>query len=99
MRIHYYRQWTRDSDPTDSLISTDYAFLLRSVDGSVEVVHETHLMGLFAREVWLRLMTEAGFEAEVVLEETTEDRPPREVFLGRRPATAADEPGAPNWGG
>ena len=35
--------------------------------------------------VWLRLLAEVGFDAEVVTEETTEDRRPRDLFIGRRP--------------
>ena len=63
---------------------TEYAFLLRDPDGSVRVVHETHRTGLFGRETWLRLLAEAGFEPDAVIEETTEDRAPRVMFVGRR---------------
>jgi SAM-dependent methyltransferase len=79
-----YLEWTWDPDPTDSWISTNYAFVLRDANGSVEVVHETHRTGLFSRDTWLRLMAETGFEAHVVIEETTEDRTPRELFVGLR---------------
>lgn len=79
-----YLEWTTDPDPSDTLITTDYAFLLREPDGSTRVVHETHETGLFSRATWLRLMTAAGFDAEAVVEETSEDRTPRELFLGRR---------------
>ena len=53
-----------DPDPDDTWTATEYAFLLREADGSVRVVHETHRTGLFSREIWLRLIAEAGFEAE-----------------------------------
>ena len=79
-----YLEWDWDPDPDDTWRATEYAFLLREVDGSIEVVHETHLTGLFGRDVWLRLLADAGFDPEVVLEETTETRLPREVFVGRR---------------
>ena len=78
-----YLEWTVDPDPTDSWITTDYAFLFRHADGSVETAHETHRTGLFERTTWLRLLTEAGFDADVVLERTTEPRAPREYFVGR----------------
>jgi trans-aconitate methyltransferase len=80
-----YLDWTWDPDPADTWIQTDYAFLLREADGSVRAVHETHRTGLFSREVWLRLLTDAGFDPEAVTEQTTEDRTPREVFIGHRP--------------
>ncbi len=79
-----YLEWSWDPDPTDTWIVTQYAFLLRDRDGSVQVVHETHRTGLFGRDVWLRLLTDVGFDPEIVLEETTEDRRPREFFVGRR---------------
>ena len=80
-----YLEWTWDPDPQDSWILTEYAFLLREADGTVRVVHETHRTGLFGRDRWLELLTDAGFEPQAVLERTTEDRPPRELFLAHRP--------------
>jgi SAM-dependent methyltransferase len=81
-----FLEWSYDPDPADTWTATEYAFLLRGPDGAVRVAHETHRTGLFGRAVWLRLLAEAGFEPSVVMEETTEDRPPREMFLGHRPA-------------
>jgi trans-aconitate methyltransferase len=83
-----FLEWTWDPDPTDTWTRTEYAFLLRDADGSVTAVHETHRMGLFDREVWLRLLNEAGFEANTVIEHTTEQRTPREFFAGHRPPEA-----------
>jgi trans-aconitate methyltransferase len=79
-----FLDWVWDPDPGDTWVLTEYAFLLRDADGSVRIVHETHRTGLFGREVWLRLLAEAGFEPSAVTEETTEDRTPRELFVGRR---------------
>lgn len=81
-----YLEWNWDPDPSDSWALTEYAFLLRDTDGSVRAVHETHRIGVFGRDVWLRAMTDAGFDVETREEETTEDRPPRLLFVGRRPA-------------
>lgn len=80
-----FLEWTWDPRPDDGWAVTEYAFVLRDPDGSVRVVHESHRMGLFGRDDWLRLIGEAGFEASAVTEETTEDRTPRELFVGRRP--------------
>lgn len=76
--------WSSDPDPADTTVSTEYVFLLREHDQSVRVVHETHVTGLFTRDMWLRLMAEAGFEPYIVKEQTSEDRIPRDVFVGRR---------------
>lgn len=80
-----YLEWNWDPDPTDTQARTEYAFLLRDADGSVRVVHETHHTGLFGRQVWLRLLAEAGFEPGSAIEPTDEDRTPREAFIGHRP--------------
>ena len=31
-------------------------------DGTAQTVHETHRLGAFRRNTWLRLLTDAGFE-------------------------------------
>jgi SAM-dependent methyltransferase len=79
-----YLEWTWDPDPGDTWIRSEYAFLLRDADGSVRVVHETHRTGLFRRAVWLGLLAGAGFHAEAITEQTSEDRTPRILFTGHR---------------
>lgn len=81
-----YLSWTTDPDPTDSTSTTEYAFLLRQPDGTVQLASDTHVLGLFPRELWIGLMTDAGFSARSVAEITTEERRPREFFVGVRPA-------------
>jgi trans-aconitate methyltransferase len=81
-----YLEWVWDPDSSDTWTVAEYAFLLRDADGSIRVVHETHRTGLFGRDVWLRLLADAGFEPQAVAEETTEERTPREFFVGRRPS-------------
>jgi trans-aconitate methyltransferase len=81
-----YLEWVWDPDPSDTWTVAEYAFLLRDADGSIRVVHETHRTGLFGRDLWLRLLADAGFEPQAVAEETTEERTPREFFVGRRPS-------------
>jgi len=80
-----YLEWDWDPKPGDTWKLTEYAFLLREIDGSIQMVHETHRTGLFSGDVWVRLLSEVGFEPEIVTEVTTEDRAPRELFIGRRP--------------
>ena len=81
-----YLGWSTDPDPSDATTTVEYAFLIRQPDGTVQVAHETHLLGLFPRATWLQVMTDAGFRARSVAEVTTEDRLPREFFVGVRPA-------------
>ena len=56
-----YLSWSTDPDPTDTTTRTEYAFLLRSADGEVQVAHDTHELGLFPRELWLRSLDRGGF--------------------------------------
>lgn len=79
-----YLEWTWDPDPSDTSVLTEYCFVLRDSDGRTSALHQTHETGLFSRETWLRLIERAGFEAESIDEKTTEDREPREIFIGRR---------------
>jgi SAM-dependent methyltransferase len=79
-----YLSWSWDPDPTDTWTLTAYAFLVREADGTVHSVHETHRSGLFSRDTWLGLLTDVGFDAHAVLEVTSEDREPREFFVGTR---------------
>lgn len=80
-----FLEWSIDPDPNDNQIQTDYVFLLREADGSTRVVHETHRTGLFGRGTWLSLLRDTGFQPEIIAEETSEDRPSRELFLATRP--------------
>lgn len=83
-RAARFLEWTWDPDPRDTWVHTEYAFMLKEASGEVRVVHETHRLGLFGREAWLRLLGRTGFEAGAVMEVTAEDRPPRELFTGHR---------------
>jgi SAM-dependent methyltransferase len=78
-----YLAWTRDPDPTDGVYVTDFAYLLRQGD-EVDVLHDRHHLGLFAREAWLRTLEEVGFvEARV-----RDGADGNEVFLAVRPEDA-----------
>jgi trans-aconitate methyltransferase len=79
-----YLEWEWDPERSDTWSLTEYAFLLRDVDGSVRIAHETHRLGLFGRQTWLRVIADAGFDVEAVTEVTSEDRRPREIFVGHR---------------
>ena len=58
--------WPLLSDPADCTYITDYSYLLRERDGSVQVESDRHIAGLFPRSDWLRILTEVGFQAEVL---------------------------------
>ncbi|MBV9102774.1 MAG: class I SAM-dependent methyltransferase [Candidatus Eremiobacteraeota bacterium] len=78
-RAARYLEWTYDLDPDDTTYQVDFALLLRDGDGRLQVVHDAHTFGLFRREVWNRLLRDAGFAAYTVV-----DRWKREVFVAKR---------------
>jgi len=78
-----YLEWTWDPDPSDSTYLVDYAYLLRERDGSISVEHDRHTEGLFPREAWLRLLSDAGF-APSRAEYPSEELTGYEVFVGRK---------------
>jgi SAM-dependent methyltransferase len=57
-----FQERTWDPEPGDGWIQSEYEFVLRAADGSVQVVRETHQLGAFSRGTWLRLLDEAGFD-------------------------------------
>jgi len=82
-----YLEWTRDPDPSDTTYLVDYAYLLRSPDGTVRVEHDRHVEGLFARADWIRLLSDAGFDARSRPFEHSELEPgSHEVFVATRPS-------------
>jgi SAM-dependent methyltransferase len=79
-----YLEWSWDPDPADTWCVTQYTFVLRSANGSVEVVSETHRYGLFSRDTWLRLLADAGLEASAHSEIAAAGTEPRLWFVGRK---------------
>ena len=81
-----YLEWSWDPDPADTTCITDYAYVIRERDGTTRAVHDRHVEGLFAREQWLRFLTEAGFEPSIVPFDHTDLEPGAyELFVARRP--------------
>jgi trans-aconitate methyltransferase len=80
-----YLEWTHDPVPDGTTYAADFAVMLREPGAPVRLVHERHLCGLFARDVWLRLIAEAGLEPVTV--DVEHPYPGEfEAFAARRPA-------------
>jgi len=81
-----YLEWTWDPDPSDNTYIVDFAYLLRNADGSVRVERDRHIEGVFSRDTWLRLLTEAGFRPKMVPFDHSElDPGSYEVFVAKKP--------------
>ena len=82
-----YIEWTFDPDPSDSTYTVDFAYLLRQGSQPVDVVHDTHVFGIFPRNTWLDLLRSVGFQSRAVT-----DPWGREVFVGN----SKSDPKLPN---
>lgn len=76
-------EWTWDPDPSDGTCRAEYALLLREGD-QVRATHDRHVVGLFSRDTWLRVLREAGYEVELTPRPIDDQGAFDEVFLCRR---------------
>ena len=51
-------EWVWDPDPNDTMVRAEYAFMLRDTDGTVEVVHDSHEIGLFRVDQWQQMLVD-----------------------------------------
>jgi SAM-dependent methyltransferase len=58
-----YLEWSFDPDPDDTSFVTDFTYVFREGDSDPWCEQDRHVVGLFSREVWLRLLREVGFQA------------------------------------
>jgi SAM-dependent methyltransferase len=75
-------EWTHELRGT--IMDVEYAFVIRERDGSVHSFVETHRMGVFPEATWLARLDAGGLAPRIVIEQTTEDRPPRRMLLATR---------------
>ena len=92
-----FREWTWDPDPDDGWIQSEYEFVLRDADGSVQVVSEAHRLGAFGRETWLRLLSGAGFD--LAAGAALEPDPPRPSAGPDGSSAGPDGPDGPDAAG
>jgi hypothetical protein len=59
-----YLEWTFDPDPSDTTCTAEYAYLLHEPGKPTRSVFDRHLVGLFARADWLRLLRGVGFSRQ-----------------------------------
>ena len=82
-----FTEVTWDPNPADDWVQAEYEFTLRHADGTVDVIRETHRLGAFSRELWLRLLAETGFDPSAdVGGPAMPGQRPDNLFTGVRPA-------------
>jgi SAM-dependent methyltransferase len=57
-----FTERTWDPYPGDDCVQADYEFRLVEADGTTRVIHESHQLSAFSRELWRELIKQAGFE-------------------------------------
>ncbi|MBM4147922.1 MAG: class I SAM-dependent methyltransferase [Lentisphaerae bacterium] len=83
-----YLEWRWMPDSMAEGYVTDMAYLLRDENGGIEVAHDRHIMGLFPRSIWLKLIADVGFDPLAVpFEHSAYSDTGHEVFLGLRSVT------------
>ncbi len=75
-----YLEWDRQRAVAANSVKTDYVIVTREGD-EVNVYHDVHTLGIFARATWLRLLADVGFEPRRVLGAEGLD-----IFIGMRRA-------------
>jgi hypothetical protein len=75
-----YLEWDHEPEEGATTFVSDFAFILKDEQGATRVVADTHTLGLFARDTWLRLLEEVGFEAG----SDNSDPYGRQIFIGTR---------------
>lgn len=61
-----YLEWNFDPNPKDNTHECHFAFLLRDRRGRMRIEYDRHVMGLFPKAVWLKLLRRAGFQVKIV---------------------------------
>ena len=59
-------EYCYDPDPADTTIESLFFFLLREAGGDLRVEQDRHSTGLFPSDLWLQLLTDAGFAPELI---------------------------------
>ena len=85
-RAARYLEWTWDPDPADTTYVSDFVYLLRDERGRVRSEYDRHTLGLFPRDAWMRLLSEAGLQAKLIPYEDRNIEPGSgDLFVGVKP--------------
>lgn len=84
-RAMRYLAWTKDPKPGESTYVSDLVYIFEDEQGSVRIEHDRHTLGIFPRQTWLTLLTNCGFQAEVIPFDHSEiESLTYKVLLGRK---------------
>ncbi len=86
-RAMRWLSWSRAPSPGSSTFATTFVYVLVEGNGPARVEHEEHVMSLFRRATWLRLIDDEGLSATAVSSEHWSGEPDNrhEFFVGVAP--------------
>lgn len=61
-----YVEWRFDPDPYDTTCECHFAYLIRYSKGKVRIEYDRHIMGIFPKATWMKLLKRAGFTVNVI---------------------------------
>jgi SAM-dependent methyltransferase len=61
-----YLEWRFDSDSRDTTCECHFAYLIRDPKGRVRIEYDRHIMGIFPKATWMKLLKQVGFTVRVI---------------------------------
>ncbi len=59
-----YLEWTRDDDPDDNIVETEFSVITKEDRNQINHFHDSYKEGLFSKSTWKKLLEEQGFQVE-----------------------------------
>lgn len=76
-----YLAWTSDPNPDDTMVTTDFVYVLKDRYGTVRIEQDHFIEGLFSQQQWFELLSAVGF-----IPQALEDQQFNRInFIGKKP--------------
>lgn len=80
-----YLEWTWDPDPQDTTYISEMVYTMKDAQDQITIEHDRHVMGIFHRQIWVKLLSELGLQVEVIPFDHSELEPGSyEVFIAKK---------------
>jgi len=61
-----YLEWRFDPNPRDTTCACHFVYLMRYPRGKMKIEYDRHIMGIFPRATWTKLLRKAGFKVKII---------------------------------
>lgn len=65
-----YLEWTFDPNPNDTQYTVVFSLILKETNNAIRFEQDIHSFGVFSRDVWLNVLEQVGFAAQIEEHET-----------------------------